>query len=154
MYRCLSTFSFLEGGYVVKKAPITCWKTECKSCRTEVFTFMRQRILIQHLANYCCVVSIYGLIVIVSCRTSKQDVDKNQSVTDLIIPNKKLTLLTRKELYDSTEIFPNGIYIDPDLSYVFVIVFGVLGRLGKQSFSSFPHQQQRNDELPKEPYNQ
>ena len=30
------------------------------------------------------------IIVIVSFRTSKQEVDKNQSVTDLIIPNKKL----------------------------------------------------------------
>ena len=96
---------------------------------------MHQRILIQHLANYCCVVRIHELIVIVSCRTSEREVDKNQSVTDLIIPNKKLALLIQKELYDSTDIVPNGIYIDRDLSYVFWR-FGVLR---KQNFSSFPH---------------
>ena len=111
---------------------LTCWKTECTSCRTEVFTFMHQRILIQHLANYCRVVSIHGLIVIVSCRNSEQDMDKNQSVTDLIIPNKKLTLLTRKELYDSTEIVPNGFYIDTGLSYVFVFVLASWGDFGNR----------------------
>ena len=31
---------------------LTCWITECTSCRTEVFKFMHQRILTQHLANY------------------------------------------------------------------------------------------------------
>ena len=98
---------------------LTCWKTECTSCRTEVPKFMHQSILIQHLTNYCCVVRIHGLIVIVSCRTSKQEVDKKKSITDLIIPNKKLALLTQKELYDSTEIVSNGIYMEQDLSYVF-----------------------------------
>ena len=34
--------------------------------------------------------------MIVSCRTSEQKVDKNQSVTVLIIPNKKLALLAQK----------------------------------------------------------
>ena len=102
---------------------------------------MHQRTLTQHLANYCCVVSIRRLIVIVSCRTSKQDMDMNQSVTDLIIPNQKLALLTRKEIYVSTKILPIGFYIDPDLSYILFLFsfFGVLGRLGKQSFSLFPH---------------
>ena len=41
---------------------LTCWKTECTSCGTEVFKFMHQRILIQHFASYCFVVSIHGLI--------------------------------------------------------------------------------------------
>ena len=40
----------------------------------------------------------------------------------------------------STKIVPIRFYIDPDVTYVFVLFsFGVLGRLGKESFSSFPH---------------
>ena len=59
---------------------LTGWVMECTSCRTEVFKFIHQRILTQHLANYCCVVSIHRLIVITSYRASKLDLDKNQSV--------------------------------------------------------------------------
>ena len=102
---------------------------------------MHQRILTQHLANYCCAVSIQGLIVIASYRTSKLDLDQNQSVTDFDQSKQEITIInTKRIMFPLSEIVPIGFYIDPDLTYVFVLFsFGILGRLGKESFSSFPH---------------
>ena len=101
---------------------------------------MHQRILTQHLANYCCVGSIHGLTVIASYRTSELDLDKNQSLTDFDHSKQEISIINTKRIMCSTEIVPIRFYIDPDLTYVFVMFsFGVLGRLGKQSFSSFPH---------------
>ena len=85
-------------------------------------------------------------MVIVSCRTSKQDVDKNQSVTDLIIPNKKLALLTRKEICVSTKIVPNGFYIDPDLSYV-LFLFSFLAFCGDSGNKVSHHFHTDNKEM-------
>ena len=78
------------------------------SCRTKVFEFMDQRILIQHLVNYCCVVRVHKLIVIVSCRTSEQEVDNNQLATDLIIPNKLLVFLKQNIFMILLKMFQMG----------------------------------------------
>ena len=103
--------------------PLTCWITECTSCRTEVFKFMRQRILTQHLANYCCVASIQGLLVFASYRTSKLDLDQNQSVTDLDQSKQEIGIINTKRIMFPQRLFQLGFYIDSDLTYVFFFFF-------------------------------
>ena len=81
---------------------------ECTSCRTEVFKFMHQRILTQHLANYCCVISIQGLIVIASYKTSKLDLDQNQSVTDFDQSKQEISIINMKGIMFPQRLFQLG----------------------------------------------
>ena len=74
----------------------------------EVFKFMHQRILTQHLANYCCVISIQGLIVIASYKTSKLDLDQNQSVTDLDQSKQEISIINTKRIMFPQRLFQLG----------------------------------------------
>ena len=102
------TGSFKFCNFLIVYGPLTCWITECTSCRTEVFKFFHQRILTQHLANYCCVVSIHGLIVITSYRTSKLDLDKNQSVTDFDHSKQEISIINTKRILFLQRLFKLG----------------------------------------------
>ena len=80
---------------------------------------MHQRILTQHLANYCCVVNIQGLIVIASYRTSKQDLDQNQSVTDFDQSKQEISIINTKRIMFPQRLFQLGLY-GPRLNLCFV----------------------------------
>ena len=69
---------------------------------------MHQRILTQHLANYCCVISIQGLIVIASYKTSKADLDQNQLVTDFDQSKQEISIINMKGIVFPQRLFQLG----------------------------------------------
>ena len=114
------SFAWLNNNTMFYKT-LTYWITECTSCRTEVFKFMHQRILTQHLANYCCVVSIQGLIVIASHRTSKLDLDQNQSVTYFDQSKQEISSINTKRIMFPQRLFQLGLH-RPRLNLCFCFV--------------------------------
>ena len=96
--------AFQDTPYIV----LTCRITECTSCRTEVFKFMHQRILTQHLANYCFVVSIHRLTAIAICRTSKLHLERNQSVTDFDHSKQEISIINTKRIMFLQRLFQLG----------------------------------------------